>query len=195
LAVARSSTKKQETHDRIVRTAARAIRREGLTGASVADVMAEAGLTHGGFYAHFANRDAMLAEAIEAAGTESAARLTKVADDASGDPLAAIVDSYLSDRHVENRELGCVIAATASEASRMPEEVRHVVTRRVKTLVDLVAQQMPDWGQGGAHDRALGIASAMIGALVIARLSDDPALGASVRAATKSLITAGAKKK
>ena len=74
------NSRKHETHDRIVEVAARALRRRGYAGVGVADVMKEAGLTHGGFYAHFASRDAMLVEALERAGTESATRLKAAAD-------------------------------------------------------------------------------------------------------------------
>ena len=70
--------RKQITHDRIVETAARVIRRSGFGGVGVADIMKEAGLTHGGFYAHFASRDALLCEAIERAGHDSAARVTQM---------------------------------------------------------------------------------------------------------------------
>ena len=73
----RTPSKKQLTHERIVETAARAIRRAGFSGVGVADVMKEAGLTHGGFYAHFPSREALLCEAIERAGRDSAARIAK----------------------------------------------------------------------------------------------------------------------
>ena len=73
----RSADQKRETHDRIVETAARAIRRDGFEGTSVADIMGEAGLTHGGFYAHFDSREAMLAEAFDAAAADSLTRLTR----------------------------------------------------------------------------------------------------------------------
>src|SRR5262247_2984897 len=99
---------KAETHERIVKTAARAIREHGYSGASVADVMKQAGLTHGGFYAHFESRDAMLEEALDCAASEGRARLTAASERAEpGQELEALVGSYLSDRHVEHPGSGC----------------------------------------------------------------------------------------
>ena len=185
-------SKKQETHDRIVRTAATAIRRDGYDGASVADIMDAAGLTHGGFYAHFDSRDAMLAEAVDHAAGDALDRLGKASDGvAAGEALAAVVASYLSDRHVAAPERGCALAALGSETPRQTPEVRHVMTRRIREFADLLARQMPGWGEPGRHDDALAAMSAMVGALVIARAVDDPALGKAVRTAAAALIRTG----
>src|SRR5687767_2166163 len=98
---------KDVTHDRIVDAAARAIRRSGYDGTGVADIMKEAGLTHGGFYAHFPSREAMLAEAVGKACTESAAAAAQMAaQEPSGNALASMLGGYLSRAHVDNVELG-----------------------------------------------------------------------------------------
>src|SRR5882757_7487325 len=106
-------TKKAQTHDRIVRAAAKVIRRDGYAGTSVADVMSDAGLTHGGFYAHFPSREAMLAEGLDHAATEALESLigssTVRAAKENIDPLQALVESYLSDRHVAATETGCTL--------------------------------------------------------------------------------------
>ena len=154
---------KEETHERIVAVAARAIRRSGYDGTGVADIMKEAGLTHGGFYSHFASREAMLAEAADRAGAESNA-------------LAA-----------------SVIAAVPSDQAlqALIQEVRRVTTRHIKEMVDLAARQSPDWGQPAAHERALVTVATMVGALLLARAVDDPALSDSLReAAVKHLLPA-----
>src|SRR5437773_5466359 len=105
-------TRKEATHERIVEAAARAIRRSGYDGTGVADIMKEAGLTHGGFYAHFDSREDMLAEAADHAGAEAVAMATSVAASApTGDALHAMLRSYLSKEHIEGRESGCPIAA------------------------------------------------------------------------------------
>src|ERR1700731_591591 len=103
----RAATKSKEvTHERIVETAARAIRRSGYNGTSVADIMKEAGLTHGGFYAHFSSREAMLAEAADRAGAEAVAASTRVAATAPPEQaLQALVRAYLSKEHVKNVEM------------------------------------------------------------------------------------------
>src|SRR5580693_3702994 len=104
----RAATRSKEaTHERIVETAARAIRRSGYNGTSVADIMKEAGLTHGGFYAHFSSREAMLAEAADLAGAESVAASTRVAATASPEQaLQRLLHAYLSKEHVKSVEIG-----------------------------------------------------------------------------------------
>jgi AcrR family transcriptional regulator len=103
----KAGSKKEQTRARILRAAARAIRKHGYEGVGVAAVMREAGLTHGGFYAHFASRDALLAQAAEQAGVESVENLSRaVARAKPGEELMALVDSYLADRHAEAPEQG-----------------------------------------------------------------------------------------
>lgn len=183
---------KDATHERIVSVAARAIRRSGYDGTGVADIMKEAGLTHGAFYSHFASREAMLAEAASRACAESAAAAADVvAQVPPGAALAAMLGGYLSQAHVENAELGCPLAALGSETARQAPEVRRVVTRHIKEMIDLVARQSPDWGRPGAHERALVTLSTMVGTLLLARAVDDPGLSDSLRgAALKHLLPA-----
>jgi AcrR family transcriptional regulator len=187
-----ASRSKETTHERIVETAARAIRRSGYAGTSVADIMKEAGLTHGGFYAHFASREAMLAEAADRAGAEAVAASSRVA--AAGPPeqaLQSLLRAYLSKEHVENAEIGCPVSALGSEMPRQAPEVRRAATRRIKEMIDVVARQSPDWGQPGAHEHALVTAATMVGALVMARAVDDPKLSdALLKAALKHLAPA-----
>src|SRR5215204_4512265 len=95
-------SRKEATHERIVKTAARAIRRSGYGGAGVAEIMKEAGLTHGGFYAHFDSREAMLAEAADRAGAESVAMLERIAAAAAPEKaLETLIGAYLSSEHLE----------------------------------------------------------------------------------------------
>ena len=176
---------KEVTHERIVAAAARAIRRSGYDGTSVADIMKEAGLTHGGFYAHFPSREAMLAEAADRAGAESVAVSTRVAATAHPDQaLQALVRAYLSKEHVKNVEMGCPIAALGSEMPRQAPEVRRAATRRIKEMIDVVARQLPDWGQPASHQRALVAVATAVGALLLARAVDDPKLSDALLEAT-----------
>ena len=182
--------RKEATHDRIVEAAARAIRRSGYGGTSVPDIMKDAGLTHGGFYAHFASREAMLAEAADRAGSEAIAMLAHAASTApSQHALQKVLELYLSKEHLESKEVGCPVAALGSEMPRQAPEVRGAATRRIKEMIDLVARQSPDWGQPGAHEGALVTVSTMIGALVLARAVDDPKLSDAVRAAALKHLT------
>jgi len=185
---------KEASHERIVQAAARAIRRSGYDGTGVADIMKEAGLTHGAFYAHFASREAMLAEAADRAGAESnAVGASVVATAPAEQALQALVQVYLSKEHLAGIETGCPVAALGSEMPRQAPEVRRAATRRIKEMIDLVARQSPDWGQPGAHERALVTVATMVGTLMIARAVDDAALSEALRSATlKQLAPAGA---
>jgi len=187
----RAATKSKEvTHERIVETAARAIRRSGYNGTSVADIMKEAGLTHGGFYAHFASREAMLAEAADRAGAESVALSARIAATAKPEQaLQALIHAYLSKEHVKSVEMGCPIAALGSEMPRQAPEVRRAATRRIKEMIDVVARQLPDWGQPAAHERALVTVAMSVGALLLARAVDDPKLSDALLEATLKHLT------
>jgi TetR/AcrR family transcriptional regulator, transcriptional repressor for nem operon len=182
--------RKDATHERIVEAAARAIRRSGYGGTGVADIMKDAGLTHGGFYAHFASREAMLAEAADRAGAEGVAAVARVA--AAAPPqkaLQALLRAYLSKAHLDGVETGCAVAALGSEMPRQAPEVRRAATRRIKEMIDLVARQSPDWGQPGAHQHALVTVATMVGALVLARAVDDPRLSDALREAALKHLT------
>jgi TetR/AcrR family transcriptional repressor of nem operon len=181
---------KEATHDRIVDAAARAIRRSGYNGTGVADIMKAAGLTHGGFYAHFPSREAMLAEAADRAGGESVAMMQRIA--ASLPPqqaLPAMMQAYLSREHLHEIENGCATAALGSEMPRQAPEVRRAATRRIKEMIDLVARQSPDWGQPSAHEHALVTIATMVGTLVLARAVDDAKLADALREATLKHFT------
>ena len=186
------TTAKEASHERIVGAAARAIRRSGYDGTGVADIMKEAGLTHGAFYAHFASREAMLAEAADRAGAESvAAAASVVAAVPAEQSLQSLIRVYLSKAHLEAIETGCPISALGSEMPRQSPEVRRAATRRIKEMIDLVARQFPDWGQPSAHERALVTVATMVGTLMLARAVDESALSDALCSATlKSLAAA-----
>lgn len=172
---------KEASHERIVSVAARAIRRSGYDGTGVADIMKEAGLTHGAFYAHFPSREAMLAEAATRACADAAAVTAGVAASVpAGQALASMLRAYLSPEHLAQVEMGCPLAALGSETPRQAPEVRRVTTRHIKEMIDAVARQSPDWGQPAAHERALVTVATMVGTLVLARAVDEPALANSL---------------
>ena len=178
-------SRKEVTHERIVGAAARATRRSGYDGTGVADIMKEVGLTHGGFYAHFASRNAMLAEAADRAGAESVAALTRVAETAPPDgALRSMIRAYLSKEHVDGVETGCPVAALGSEMPRQAPQVRRAATRRIKEVIELVARHSPDQGTPAVHEQALVTVATMVGALVLARAVDDPKLSKALREAS-----------
>jgi TetR/AcrR family transcriptional regulator, transcriptional repressor for nem operon len=185
---------KEASHERIVQAAARAIRRSGYDGTGVADIMKDAGLTHGAFYAHFDSREAMLAEAADRAGAEANAVAAQVI--ASVPPeqsLQALMQAYLSKEHLVSIDTGCPVSALCSEMPRQSPEVRRAATRRIKEMVDLVSRQSPDWGQPAAHERALATVATMVGTLVLARAVNDEALSEAFCGAALSSLGASSR--
>lgn len=182
--------RKELTHERILDTAARAIRRAGFHGVGVADIMKEAGLTHGGFYAHFPSRNALLAEALDRAGQEGAASLTKGLVSRQGrgaSPFRALVESYLSERHLGSAENGCPVAALASEMPRQAAEVRQAAAQRVRGLVKTAERALP---RDADADAAKVVASQLVGALQLARALGDNAEGRAFLAASRRALLA-----
>lgn len=179
-----SSNRKEITHSRIVETASKAIRRSGYSGTGVADIMKEAGLTHGGFYAHFASRDEMLAEAASLAGAETIAITEQVFSNSPREKrLWALMNAYLSSEHTANIETGCSFAALGSEMHRQAPEVRTASTKRIKEMISLIEGQLADQSQPNAYEEALLMVSTMVGTLMLARAVDDSALSDAFRQA------------
>lgn len=185
-----TASKREQTHQRIVDAAARALRREGFAGVGVADVMKQAGLTHGGFYAHFDSRDTLLREALERAAADSAASLSERAAErvAQGmSPLRALIETYLSDDHCAATEQGCVVGALGSEMVRQSGPLLAVSRARAERLVGLVAAALPPGAPAG---QAPAIAGALVGTLQLARvLGHDDAGRKLITDARKALIS------
>ena len=183
-----SPSRKDLSHDRILEVAARAIRRGGYEGVGLANLMKEAGLTHGGFYAHFASRKALMAEATLRAGHDTSAvlaeRLRKC--QAQGmSPFSALVNSYLGDTQLDNLERGCVVAALACEIPRQDQEVASAARASVMGLLDVVRRNLPS---GVDPRQAEVVAATMVGALQLARALGDKSGKAWLANARASLI-------
>jgi len=173
----RPLSRKEVSHERIVDAAARALRRSGYAGTGVADIMKEAGLTHGGFYAHFESRDALLAEAVAKAGRDNAAwfeQRTAARADNGASALRVVIESYLRPEHLTGVETGCVVSAVLSEMPRQTPEVRAASAERIRRLIERVRKALPD---GADPAQAQLIASTMVGALQLARGLDDERKG------------------
>lgn len=181
-------TRRETTHERIVEVAARMLRRNGYSGVGVADVMNQAGLTHGGFYAHFASRDALLAEAVERAGRDSAAVMTRRIDTSRArgqSALRALVNGYLSETHLRGVEGGCVVAALSSEMPRQSPTLLAPSVDRVRSLIEMVQRALPE---GGTQEQAMVIAGTMVGTLQLARTLGANAQGKAMLAAARSAL-------
>ncbi len=164
-------TKKEMTHQRILQTAAKIIRRDGFDALAVADVMKQAGLTHGGFYAHFANRDALLAEALGYAGSESAEVLRQSLAQAIAEgiePITAFIEIYLSEQHLNNctEGSGCPVAALGSDFFRLDATTKAVAGKLIEAYVEKV-QSLSN--QTLSRERAFMLTSSLVGTLQLAR--------------------------
>jgi TetR/AcrR family transcriptional repressor of nem operon len=164
----------------IVASAARALRRDGIAGVSIPALMKAAGLTHGGFYVHFENRDELVAAAVLAAAEETAERVL------SGDDLEACLGAYLSPEHAAHPEEGCVIAALGGEGRHQSAPIRRAFALAARGFLRLVREQVRGAGdEETKKDAALAVASRMIGAVVLARLVDDEHLAKRILAAAR----------
>jgi TetR/AcrR family transcriptional repressor of nem operon len=160
---------KAETRQRIIDVASRSFRREGVGATGVVPLMKQAGLTHGGFYAHFPSKEALVAETVRAGFDETMGRLQRVADRYSGDEvLPAIIGRYLHPLHRDHPENGCMAAALGPELARGGDEVRAALAEGSDRLVQLIATHLPS-KKAGSTDVARSIVTVMMGALVMAR--------------------------
>ena len=163
---------KQETHDRIVRKASVRLREKGAHGVGVADLMKEAGLTHGGFYAHFDSRDALVIEAFSYAMDRSIQRWRKSAEQITPDKrLAAIVDTYLSPLHRDDPGHGCAVPTLGAEIARESPKTRKAFAAKLEQMIDMIAEQIPDAPSKTARKQAAAMLATMMGTLVLSRIA------------------------
>ncbi len=166
---------KSKTHKQIVDAAAVALRANGLQGIGIAGLMSQLGLTHGGFYAHFKNRDALVIEASACAASESLSRLTQAAANApAGKEVAAMLDFYLSPVHRDDPGHGCVLPAFASEVTRQSDPVRNAFTASLNMNLSKISQYMPAKDRKGRLAQAMALVSGMAGGVLVARAINDP---------------------
>jgi TetR/AcrR family transcriptional repressor of nem operon len=172
---------KEQVRAQIVRTAARALKEHGLEGISIPALMKKAGLTHGGFYVHFKDRDDLVAAAVQHAAEETGERVfgPEVKD------LEATLQRYLSMAHVEHPAEGCVVAALGPDGARQGKKVRRSFARAAEGLIRLVGQKLDPRQKAEAPptEQALALTAQMVGAVILARLVDDPALAKRILAA------------
>lgn len=175
-----------ENRSRVVEVAGRLFRERGFDGIGVADLMKAAGLTHGGFYGQFGSKDQLAVEATERALERNAEIWRRRAAGEEGPPLQAVVDFYLSARHRDRAGEGCVLAALAADAARSQVPgLRPALQRGFESLVGTLARLLPGRTEAVRRRRALAKASAMVGALILARAVDDAALSQEILAAVR----------
>ena len=174
-----SKADKAESHERIVGRAAARFREAGIDGVGVADLMKEAGLTHGGFYRHFASRDAMVAEAIERAlhdggqAVDAVARLKHA-------PLAALIDAYLSAAHRDNLATSCAVTTLAGDVARSNQRARSAYTHQVGIYLDLLTRLIAGERQKTRRVKAITALATLVGAVSMARAVNDEKLSREI---------------
>ena len=200
----RSREDTAETRAKIVAVAARLFRARGIDATSVADVMSALGLTVGGFYRHFDSKEALVAEAIEAASRETSERYVakpgsqpgSVDGQASVD-LVSLLDGYLSDGHRKHAGQGCPVVALCSEVGHGSRETKKAFTgamERLLTTVDAAIGRAAG-GAGADRETVLFAASAAVGAMVLARATHDEALAGELLSAVRKRLVESTRKK
>jgi TetR/AcrR family transcriptional repressor of nem operon len=184
---------KAASHERIVRAAARTIRRDGTDNLSVAALMEQAGLTHGGFYRHFSSREDLVDAAVAAALADGG-HYTSPAGALPPHALRATVDAYLSPAHRDHPEVGCAVAALAADVARASGTARAAYAAQVSDNIDFLAraisQRTP--GSDDARQQAITALAAMVGAILMARATAGTSLSDEILATVHHAITADA---
>jgi TetR/AcrR family transcriptional regulator, transcriptional repressor for nem operon len=180
---------KEQTRAKILRAAGKVFRRHGYHGSGVDRIMQKAGLTAGGFYAHFRSKEALLAEVMRPAKAEAGVPLDRDLEGVAGRArLETFVASYLSQSHLRRVEGGCPLPALVSEVARTSRPVKASFEAIVR---DLVAQLRGPGGERFSEDRALAIVALCVGGLGLARSVQHKALGARILTACRHLARAG----
>jgi TetR/AcrR family transcriptional repressor of nem operon len=174
---------KAETRKRVVDAAARRFRKDGIEATGVVDLMADAGLTHGGFYAHFASKENLVKEALQAAALKSRERLQRRISEARAagrDPLEAFVTNYLTTLHRDRPDNGCSVAALGSEIARHPRKTKEAFTEGLTQTMEMIAGALPETITTGRTEKAYAIFSILIGALQLSRAVSDAKMSQSI---------------
>ena len=185
-----------KTRERIVSGASAMFRERGLDNVSVADLMAQAGLTHGGFYAHFGSRDELVAEAVRFALLQSAHRIYLSALKTGDTPgYAKLIKRYLTIEHRDNPDSGCVLASLGAEIGRDKSEAREVFSEGFDELVRLLAQLSPERSRKARRAHILSVISALSGALILARAVNREGGSEEILASVRTTLLADEKRR
>jgi TetR/AcrR family transcriptional regulator, transcriptional repressor for nem operon len=180
---------KLETHRKIVKDASRRVRAEGLNGATVSAVMKDTGLTHGGFYKHFASKDDLLLESLREGFREIEDTLVHAAEkSAPGEAWKAVVKTYLSLELCEHPERGCPLAALSPELARADKNMKPQIVAELINYKSRMLPFMPGQRTADKEGAFFAIFSTMIGAIAIARILPDRAMREKVLANTRDFL-------
>ncbi|NVM77107.1 TetR/AcrR family transcriptional repressor of nem operon [Duganella sp. SG902] len=171
--------------ERIIETAARLFREKGYDGIGVADLMKSAGLTHGGFYGHFASKEDLLAEAAAHALKKSIDRWEGYVAEGRDKALEKIGEGYLTTQHRDHPGKGCSVTALGADVARLGPKARHAMTEGARGQLAVLEQLMPGEDAAQQRKQALAKYASMIGAIVLSRAVDDEALSLEILNAVK----------
>lgn len=190
-----SKEHKHETHARIVRKASVRLREKGAHGIGVADLMKEAGLTHGGFYAHFDSREALVIEAFNYAMDRSTDRWRKMAEQTPPEKrFAAIVESYLTTIHRDDPGHGCTVPTLGAEIAREGPKARRAFAAKLDEMIEMMADQVPELPRKAARAQAIAALSTMAGALVLSRIAGSGEFSEEILGAGREAVLGRAAK-
>jgi TetR/AcrR family transcriptional regulator, transcriptional repressor for nem operon len=178
----------EKNRERVLDVAGRLFREKGFNGIGVDDLMKGAGLTHGGFYANFKSKEELVAKSCERSLAELVEGWSKMAGETKGDPLRAIVARYLSSSHRDDPGNGCVLAALGADVARKSPAVRHAVTEGLRPFIELLTRSVSGRSRAARRKRALAIYASLVGAMVLARAVDDPALSKQILEAVAASV-------
>jgi TetR/AcrR family transcriptional repressor of nem operon len=178
-----------ENRERIVQVAAKLFRERGFDGIGVADLMKAAGLTHGGFYGHFASKEDLAAEASGRALEETLQYWSTAIEKTPDEAFLKIINRYLSEGHRDAPGRGCLVAALGSDVGRQARPVRRVVTDGINAFIEQLMQLVPGKSKAARRRQALADFAAMVGAVTIARAVDDLVLSRDVLDAVASSLS------
>ena len=182
---------KQATRAKVLKAASRVIRQNGPDRVAVAGVMAEVGLTHGGFYAHFESKDDLLAQAIGQMFVDSADKFSNVTGDRSpAEGLRRYFDFYLGADHRDQRDRGCPLPALAADLPRLPAASREIYGRGVAGLASKLEDRMAAAGLDKPETLALSVLSELVGAVALARAVTDREQSDAILSAARESIRA-----
>jgi len=183
-----SRQKMAEHREQIIAAAAKQFREKGFDGISVADLMKEVGLTHGGFYGHFSSKEELVALASQRALRETAQKWEKVLGESPDNPLEAFAQHYLSTRHQSHPETGCLLAALGSDLARQPRSVKEAVMEEQNTVIDLFARFAPGRTKVERKKQAISFFAQLVGGMILARsVPDGPRCEEILKAVAVSL--------
>lgn len=164
----------------ILQAAGRLFRARGFENVSVADVMKEAGLTHGAFYGYFPSKEALIAEAVSAALAPEPAKPRQT--------VAAFADGYLSTRHRDSRDNSCMFSSLGTEASRGSGDLRHAMTQSLRDTLDRFTAEAKGKTATDKRRNAIAAWTSMVGAIVLARIADDEKLSEEILSAARAKL-------